>query len=301
MVRKSIKSPHINYFYQKYHMQIITTRKDLLSFYSNLHDETASIGFVPTMGALHQGHLSLIQKALNENSLVICSIYVNPTQFTDANDLLNYPRSIDSDVHKLKKAGCSVLFLPSTEEIYQGKTESDHFNLGHFETLMEGRSRLGHFQGVCTIVFKLFSIIQPDRAYFGLKDFQQVAVVGKMIADKKLPIVLVPCEIMREKDGLAMSSRNMRLSHTERKAAPFIYKTLKEAASLAGKYSPSQICEKVIKAFTENSLLKLDYFMIVNADTLEPLEEWSASVKMRMCIAATLGKIRLIDNMAINL
>jgi pantoate--beta-alanine ligase len=193
------------------------------------------------------------------------------------------------------------LFLPSVEEMYSEKRESDHFNLGALEKVMEGRSRPGHFQGVCTIVFKFFSIIQPKRVYMGLKDFQQIAVIKKMIEDRELPVKLVACEIVREQDGLAMSSRNMRLTSEERKAAPFIYQTLKMASALAGNNSILQISEKVTDAFTNHPLLELDYFTIVDFNTLEPVKEWSASINMRACIAATLGKIRLIDNMAINL
>jgi pantoate--beta-alanine ligase len=275
------------------------TKIDLLQNYLKLEGSNKNIGFVPTMGALHAGHLSLIQRALAENTLVVCSIFVNPTQFTNADDLDNYPKTLEADKKKLESAGCHVLFSPSVAEMYEVDQQHIDIELGALETVMEGRSRPGHFKGVCTIVYKLFTIVKPTLAYFGNKDFQQVAIVRELIKKTEIPVRLVACDIVREKDGLAMSSRNTRLTTTERKEAPALFKILKKAALLAKSASPEEVIKSTKRSLEILPLVRLDYFEIVDAHSLKPIFTWGDAADIRACIAVYLGNIRLIDNIAI--
>lgn len=254
-----------------------------------------STGFVPTMGALHEGHLSLVKRAGSENDIVIVSIFVNPTQFNDKNDLLRYPRDLNADMEKLSHIKCDYVFAPSVEEIYP-VPDTRVFNFGHLETVMEGRFRPGHFNGVAQVVSRLFNIVKPDKSYFGLKDFQQLAIIRELVNQLKLSVNIIPCDIMREPDGLAMSSRNTLLSPKSRKAAPLIRQTLLKANELKRNKSVKEIKELVTAEIDSNPYLKTEYFEIVNETTLLPVHSWDEPYKKVGCIAVYSGRVRLIDN-----
>lgn len=258
-----------------------------------------TVGFVPTMGALHKGHLSLIEKAKRENDLVIASIFVNPTQFDKNEDLVNYPKTIDQDLTFLKTVFCDIVFTPTAEEIYENNITSQPFLFDGLEFEMEGKFRTGHFDGVGTIVKRLFEVVKPHNAYFGEKDFQQLQIIRKMVEKHHLPVKIVGCPIYREEDGLAMSSRNTRLSPLHRAAAPFIYKTLKEAKIKFGTKSAAEVCEWVNKEFENHSLLKLEYFEIADESNLKSIRIKKAQSKYRAFIAVFAEKIRLIDNISL--
>jgi pantoate--beta-alanine ligase len=246
------------------------------------------------MGALHKGHLSLIKKAQSENDLVVVSIFVNPTQFDNKEDLIKYPKTLEADLKLLKKIKCDMVFTPTVKEIYEDDVISKHYKFDGLENEMEGKFREGHFNGVATIVQRLFEIVTPNTAYFGEKDFQQLQIIKKLVAIEKLPIKIVGCKIFREKDGLAMSSRNVRLSKQHRKSAPFIYKTLKKAKKKQNKKSIKEIIEWVNKKFQKHLDLELEYFIIADEITLK-----NSTVKgnnLRAFIAVFAGEIRLIDN-----
>ncbi|QJW88648.1 pantoate--beta-alanine ligase [Spirosoma taeanense] len=255
------------------------------------------ISLVPTMGALHEGHLSLIETAKRETDLVVSSIFVNPIQFNNADDLARYPRTLEEDCQKLESAGCDVVFAPSVDEIYS-ESPIVRFSFGDLETVMEGAFRPGHFNGVGLVVAKLFNIVQPDRAYFGQKDLQQVAVVRRLIRDLSFPIELVRCPTVREADGLAMSSRNRNLTPTEREQAPALFEALTLAHELMqdGR-SPAQAKGAVTGYFSSRPGFRLDYIEVANADTLQPVGEVLAPGQTAICIAAYLGSVRLIDNL----
>jgi pantoate--beta-alanine ligase len=259
-----------------------------------------SIGFVPTMGALHEGHLSLVKQSVSENTLTVVSVYVNPTQFNDRNDLNRYPRDIDKDMYLLKTTGCDIVFAPTDEEMYP-EPDTRIFDFGALEKVMEGAHRPGHFNGVGQIVSKLFDAVMPHSAYFGLKDFQQLAVINKLVDDNAYPIKIVPCAIIREHDGLAMSSRNALLLPEKRKAAPLIFKTLQEVASKSKTNSIEALKKYVETRFRENSELRLEYFEIVDNKTLQPLTNFGPTTPSTACIAVFAGKVRLIDNIQLNL
>lgn len=260
-----------------------------------------AIGFVPTMGALHKGHLSLVKMALKHNDVVVVSIFVNPTQFNNAEDLKKYPRTLETDVDLLKTVSNKVLvYAPSVDDIYEGKTEAQDFDFGGIENEMEGQFRHGHFDGVGTVVKRLFEIVTPHNAYFGEKDFQQLQIIKKLVKIEKLPVNVVGCTILREPDGLAMSSRNTRLKPEYRKAAPFIYKTLKTAKQKFGTKSAKQVALWVEKQFAANKLLKLEYFTIADSETLKSIERKSVKKKYRAFIAVYADDVRLIDNIALN-
>ena len=285
---------------------------DVFEVITNLQQEISilkknkSIGFVPTMGALHKGHLSLIKQAKKENDIVVVSIFVNPTQFDKQEDLDKYPITIDADLKLLKSVNCDIVFIPSVKEIYKENIQSQHFNYGGIEHEMEGKFRDGHFDGVGTIVKRLFEIVQPDKAYFGEKDFQQLQIIKKLVEIEKLPINIIGCKIFREKDGLAMSSRNVRLTDQYRKAAPFIYKTLKKAKKKFGTKSANKLTKWVEKKFEKHPLLKLEYFVIANENSLKTLDEKKMKNKerrekrkgqdYRAFLAVFAGEVRLIDN-----
>lgn len=265
-----------------------------------LKKQGKSIGFVPTMGALHPGHLSLLERAKKENELAVASIFVNPLQFNDKKDLEKYPRTLAKDLKMLEKAGCDMVFTPSVEEIYpkteERTLEAQKFDPGDLDKVMEGSHRPGHFQGVCIVVKKLFDIIEPTRAYFGEKDFQQLAIIKHMVKTLKLPVEIVPCPTVREADGLAMSSRNALLTPEQRKAAPAIYKTLTGAKFTEG--TVGQIKKWVASEINKNPHLELEYFEIVNAETLAPVHSIKDAPVLRACIAVKAGSVRLIDNIA---
>ncbi|ADB40442.1 pantoate--beta-alanine ligase [Spirosoma linguale] len=264
---------------------------------SSLRSEHRTIGLVPTMGALHEGHLTLVDTARRENDVVVSSIFVNPVQFNNADDLARYPRTLEEDCQKLESAGCDVVFAPSVAEIYP-ESPTLKINFGELETVMEGAFRPGHFNGVGIVVAKLFNIIQPDRAYFGQKDLQQVAVIRQLVRDLSIPVELVRCPTVREADGLAMSSRNRNLSPYEREQATALFKALTLARELlADGHSPSQAKAAVTGFFTGNPHFRLEYVEIVNADTLQLANEVLAPGQTAICLAAHLGNVRLIDNL----
>lgn len=262
-------------------------------------NKATSIGFVPTMGALHKGHLSLIERARKENDLVVVSIFVNPTQFDKQEDLINYPKTIDKDLSLLKSVFCDIVFAPSANEIYANSIESQSFNFDGLEFQMEGKFRDGHFNGVGTIVKRLFEIVKPTKAYFGEKDFQQLQIIRNMVKNHQIPVKIVGCDIYREDDGLAMSSRNARLTKAHRDAAPFIYKTLKEAKKKFGTKNALEIVNWVENEFEKQPLLTLEYFEIADEETLQTIKNKKPKQKYRAFIAVFAGEIRLIDNISL--
>lgn len=278
---------------------LVITKKELHKELNDLRKRGGTVGLVPTMGALHQGHLSLIEKAVSENKTVIVTIFVNPTQFNDKNDLKHYPRNLKADLELLKKSGCNLVFAPETNEIYP-EPDTRTFDFGLLDKVMEGKHRKGHFNGVAQIVSTLFELTDPDKAYFGLKDYQQLVIIKKLVKMLNLEVEIVPCPIIREPGGLAMSSRNELLSPKERKNASVIYKTLSEANNQIGKKSVKELINWVINKINSNPFLTVDYFEIVNDDNLQPVNSWSEDCKKIACIAAFCGKVRLIDNYVLN-
>lgn len=279
-------------------MTICGTIIDINRLLSEHRKEGKQIGFVPTMGALHEGHISLIEFSKKQSDVTICSIFVNPTQFNDKNDLLRYPRMPEKDCEMLEKNGCDIVFMPSVEEIYP-KTDTRVFDFGNLDKVLDGAHRPGHFNGVAQVVSRLFEIVKPNKAFFGLKDYQQVLVIKKLTQQLNLPIEIVACPILREADGLAMSSRNMLLSVEERKAASLIPKLMQEAKNLSSKMSLPDLKNKLLAELKKEPLLKADYVEFCNAETLQPVSEINSTQKI-ICLAAIFaGKIRLIDNIFI--
>ncbi len=258
-----------------------------------------SIGFVPTMGALHDGHLELMRCAQKENDLLVVSIFVNPIQFNNPDDLKKYPRTLDEDKKKLEAVGCDLLFAPDAKEMYPEGEPEKHYDFGQLDKVMEGAFRPGHFNGVAIVVKKLFDIVQPHRAYFGEKDFQQLTIIKKLVEMEKIPVEIVPCPIVREPDGLAMSSRNRLLTPEERKEAPFIYQTLREAKLRRQHICANPLRQMIINRFEGNEHFKLEYFDIVDDRTLQPVKAWNDKVGTVACVAVWLGNVRLIDNIRI--
>ncbi len=280
-------------------MKVFKTIRSLQNHLSDLK-QNSTIGLVPTMGALHQGHLSIVKKAKKENDFVVVTIFVNPTQFDKKEDLEKYPNTLESDLFLLKKVHCNVVFTPSVSEIYAQNIAADVMDFDGLDQVMEGAFRKGHFDGVGTIVKKLFEIVQPDNAYFGEKDFQQLQIIKKMVAKNKIPVHIIPCAIFREKDGLAMSSRNTRLSLEQRNEAPLIYKTLLKSKELFQNSDIDFIKNKVSEVFKSNQILDLEYFEIAETTTLQPAQSFDKDKKYRAFIAVFAGSIRLIDNIALN-
>ena len=283
--------PH---FYSK--MQIVKQINDLRKILNEKRENGLSIGFVPTMGALHKGHLSLVEKAGQQTRFVVVSIFVNPTQFNDQADLERYPRDLMKDVDLLDSSSCQLVFAPEPDEIYP-EPDTRQFNFGLLEQVMEGKFRPGHFNGVAQVVSRLFEIVQPDKAFFGQKDFQQLAIIREMVRRLNLPVEIVACPIVREDDGLAMSSRNMLLNPWQRMNAVHISATLFEAANKTGELSVEELCQWVINRINENEFLNTEYFEIVNELTLLPVKSWDDPCSKVGCIAVHCGKIRLIDNL----
>ena len=277
-------------------MKIFNNKKDLKVCLLEHKTNNKTIGFVPTMGALHLGHLSLIEKAQKKNDIVVVSIFVNPTQFDNVEDLKKYPKTIENDIKLLQSVSCAILFSPSVEEIYSKNITSEKFDFDGLEHQMEGKFRDGHFDGVGTVVKTLFEIVEPNRAYFGQKDFQQLQIIKKMVKKNRIPIKIKGCPIFREEDGLAMSSRNTRLSENQRQISPFIFKTLQEVKKKFRTKSVTEINEWVAKKFKKQPLLKLEYFTIADEKTLETAETKESNKKHRAFIAVFAGEIRLIDN-----
>jgi pantoate--beta-alanine ligase len=258
-----------------------------------------SVGFVPTMGALHLGHISLVKQAKLDNELCVCSIFVNPTQFNNPADLLKYPRTVEADLVLLEEAGCDVVFIPEVSEMYPSPVALS-FHFGRLEEVLEGAFRPGHFNGVGIVVSKLFHIIQPQKAYFGLKDLQQCAIINRLVKDLSFDIELIFCETVREADGLAMSSRNVRLDTQSRNSAPFIYASLKKAKDMIQSgLSVAETQNAIVEGFKNKPEFELEYFEIVDFETLEPIETYSGQKKVALITAAHLGGVRLIDNLVI--
>jgi len=276
-------------------MQLVKHINDLKLILSELRKEGLSIGFVPTMGALHEGHLSLVENAGQQTNFVVVSIFVNPTQFNNKADLLRYPRNLDKDIKLLESSSCQLVFAPEPEEVYP-EPDTRQFNFGLLEQVMEGKFRPGHFNGVAQVVSRLFDIVQPDQAFFGQKDFQQLAIINKMVQNLQLQVKIISCPIIREADGLAMSSRNMLLDNEQRKAAVNISATLFEAQNKTGELTVEETCKWVINRINENHYLNTEYFEIVNTETLLPVKSWDDPCRKVGCIAVHCGEIRLIDN-----
>jgi pantoate--beta-alanine ligase len=276
-------------------MQVLTTIQETRELMKTVREKGQTIGFVPTMGALHKGHLSLFRHARKDNQFVVGSIFVNPLQFNDTQDLYNYPRDLKNDLVKLEAAACDLVFTPTEEEMYPGPV-SEAIDLGGLDTVLEGKYREGHFTGVAIVVKRLFEIIEPTRAYFGLKDYQQVLIINHFVKKNHLPVEIIPCPTVREEDGLAMSSRNLLLSKNERRVAPQVHKILKTVKLQAGYLSVGEIKAQVDAEFGRNKMMKLEYFDIVDMYTLKPIKNWTDSSSIIACIAVYLGKVRLIDN-----
>lgn len=253
------------------------------------------IGFVPTMGALHAGHRSLVERARRECETVVVSVFVNPTQFNDKNDLKNYPRTPEADLRLLEEAGVDFVFMPSVEEVYP-EPDTRVFDFGMIDKVMEGATRPGHFNGVAQVVSRLFDLVRPARAFFGEKDFQQIAVIREMVRQLALPVEIVPCPIVRGEDGLALSSRNTLLDAEHRAAAPHIYEVLHAAQAEVGRMTPARLTEWVTAEVERNPLLKVIYFQAVDARTMQRIEAWDRHEEVQGCIAVQAGEIRLIDN-----
>lgn len=279
-------------------MNIIRTVAELRSTVQALRDKGLTIGFVPTMGALHDGHMSLVKRSLDDCDATVVSVFVNPTQFNNPNDLTTYPRTEEADCRLLEQAGVDIAFVPSVQEVYP-EPDTRVFDLGPVAEVMEGAMRPGHFNGVAQVVSRLFDMVQPDRAYFGEKDFQQIAVLRRMaqLIDSKVEIV--DCPICRHDDGLAMSSRNMRLSAHQRNVAPAIYAALSQAPELAQTHSVEQVRQAVIDQINSRPELEVEYFEIADADTLQPITDWQQARRAIGCITVHCGDVRLIDNIMI--
>ena len=276
-------------------MKVVHTIKGLQEELSALRQQGKSVGLVPTMGALHAGHASLVKRCVAENQVTVVSDFVNPTQFNDLNDLKKYPRTLDADCQLLDACGASFVFAPSVEEIYP-EPDTRHFSYAPLDTVMEGAFRPGPFNGVCQIVSKLFDIVKPDRAYFGEKDFQQLAIIREMVKQMKFPLEIVGCPIMREADGLALSSRNSRLNEEERKNALNISKTLFESRNFAASHSVAETKQFVEEAINQAPGLRLEYFELVDGRTLQSIQNWDDTDYAVGCITVFCGEVRLIDN-----
>ena len=279
-------------------MKVFNFIVDVQRFVEEKHNLGLKVGFVPTMGALHEGHLSLINRAKKDNDIVVCSVFVNPIQFNNPADLEKYPRTPEKDIEKLEQAGCDAVFMPTAEEMYPNKVE-DHYDFGDLERVMEGACRPGHFNGVAIVVRKLFEIVTPNKAYFGEKDFQQLAIINKMVSDLNMNLEIVPCPIIRENDGLAMSSRNVRLNEAERAIAPKIFATLNDSISKKDVMSPAEMKNYALKKYAEIKEFDVEYVEITDEINLKSIENWDECDHARIFVALQLGPVRLIDNVRI--
>lgn len=281
-------------------MQIITSISQIIEARKQIA-QNLKIGFVPTMGALHQGHISLVERSVKENDITIVSIFVNPRQFNDKTDLENYPRNIENDIVLLEKAKCDIIFTPNNDDLY-ANYQGHKTDLKGIDKIYEGEFRPGHFQGVVDVVYRLFDLVKPHKAYFGEKDFQQLAIIKLMTKNAKLPIEIIGCDIVREKSGLAMSSRNERLSEEERKNASEIYKTmLKNTANLKAGQKTDEIAKKIKEEIDNIPFLKTEYIVFCEPETLKPINKFSANTDIRLCLAVWCKKIRLIDNISLHI
>ena len=279
-------------------MKIIKTIAELKKQIAIEKNKGQTIGFVPTMGALHKGHLSLIEISISNTDKTVVSIFVNPTQFNNKNDYQNYPITIDSDIEKLEKSGCHYLFLPEQKEIYP-EPDTRSFDFDGIDKIMEGQFRPGHFNGVAQVVSKLFDAVQPHKAFFGQKDFQQLAIIKKMVEKLNYPIEIIACPIVREADGLAMSSRNVRLSDEERQKALLISKTLFSIPDLLKENSIEEVKRIVEMKFQNDDIFNFEYIDIVDDKELASIKNWNEAKNKVVCIAVFVGDVRLIDNIVI--
>jgi pantoate--beta-alanine ligase len=276
-------------------MKVIHTIKDLQAELSVLKAQGKKVGLVPTMGALHAGHASLVKRSVNENEVTVVSVFVNPTQFNDKNDLVKYPRTLDADCKLLEACGATYAFAPSVEEMYP-EPDTRQFSYAPLDTVMEGAFRPGHFNGVCQIVSKLFDAVKPHRAYFGEKDFQQLAIIREMVRQMQFDLEIVGCPIVREEDGLALSSRNARLSAEERENALKISQTLFKSRTFAATHTVGETLKFVEDAIAAVPGLRLEYFEIVDGNTLQKVDNWNQTSYVVGCITVFCGDVRLIDN-----
>ena len=276
-------------------MEIVHTIKDLQAALAALRAQGKTVGLVPTMGALHAGHASLVKRCVAENDAAVVSVFVNPTQFNDKNDLVKYPRTLDADCRLLEQCGAAFAFAPSVEEMYP-EPDTRQFSYAPLDTVMEGKYRPGHFNGVCQIVSKLFEAVKPDRAYFGEKDFQQLAIIREMVRQLKFPLQIVGCPIVREEDGLALSSRNARLSAEERQQALKISQTLFASRDYAKSHTVAETQKFVEDAIEAAPGLRLEYFELVDGNTLQKIANWEDTSYAVGCITVFCGEVRLIDN-----
>ncbi|MCU7695056.1 pantoate--beta-alanine ligase [Haoranjiania flava] len=282
-------------------MVSITKIEDVQKVLNSLRVNDKKTGFVPTMGALHPGHISLISKSVERGDNTVCSIFVNPTQFNDSADFEKYPRTLENDLALLAKNGCNVVFMPSVEEMYPGgSTLREHYDLGFIETILEGRFRPGHFQGVCQVVERLLRIVQPDELFLGQKDLQQILVIKKMIELKNIQTDVIICETLREPSGLASSSRNARLSEMQKEQAAIIYRMLQYCRENLYNRSLEELSAYAQQHILGNGFDKIDYFSFHNAATLAPVELWDGEEKLSALFAGYIGGVRLIDNMFMN-
>lgn len=289
------------YYFNKTPMHIFYGKAALIDFLKSIKTNNSTIGFVPTMGALHQGHLSLMQQSVTNNDTTVVSIFVNPTQFNNPEDLAKYPRTLEDDVKKISGLNPDIIvFAPTVDDIYDGKPSSQFFDFDGLENQMEGKFRPGHFNGVGTIVKRLFEIVQPTNAYFGEKDFQQLQIVKKMVEKTKLKVNIIGCPIHREDNKLAMSSRNALLTPEEKQEASIIYKILIKSKENFEKFSAKMVTEEVQKTFENNPTFTLEYYQIADEETLLPCIRKSKNKKYRAFIAVFVNNIRLIDTISLN-
>ena len=276
-------------------MKIVNSIQELKRYLAEERQHNKQIGFVPTMGALHNGHLSLVKRCVEENDVCVVSIFVNPTQFNDKNDLATYPRTLDKDSALLEPVGCDYVFAPTETEMYP-EPDTRTFDFGTVSAVMEGARRPGHFNGVAQIVSKLFYAVEPDNAYFGEKDFQQIAVIRAMVKQLNIPVKINACPILREDDGLALSSRNVRLTPEQRQKAPLIARTLKESTNFAAGKSVQETIDYVVNTINADPVMHVEYYEIVDGITMESIKDWSDTEYAVGCITVYCGEVRLIDN-----
>ena len=276
-------------------MKIVNSMQELKRYLAEERQHNKQIGFVPTMGALHNGHLSLVKRCVEENDVCVVSIFVNPTQFNDKNDLATYPRTLDKDSALLEPVGCEYVFAPPETEMYP-EQDTRTFDFGTVSAVMEGARRPGHFNGVAQIVSKLFYAVEPDNAYFGEKDFQQIAVIRAMVKQLNIPVKINACPILREDDGLALSSRNVRLTPEQRQKAPLIARTLKESTNFAAGKSVQEVIDYVVNTINADPVMRVEYYEIVDGNTMESIKNWSDTDYAVGCITVYCGEVRLIDN-----
>ena len=280
-------------------MKIVNSIKDLKHYLAAEKQDNKRVGFVPTMGALHAGHLSLVKRCVEDNDVCVVSVFVNPTQFNDKHDLETYPRTLDKDCDLLETAGCDYVFAPSVEEMYP-EPDTRTFDFGTVSQVMEGERRPGHFNGVAQIVSKLFYAVETDNAYFGEKDFQQIAVIRAMVKQLEIPVTINACPILREEDGLALSSRNTRLTPEQRQKAPLIARTLKESVTFAAGKSVQEVIDYVVNTINSDPVMRVEYYEIVDGNTLESIRDWSETDYAVGCVTVYCGEVRLIDNIKYN-